>query len=135
MSDGFASRCPCGTGEAYAACCGPLHADERRAATAQELMRARYSAFVVGDAGYLLRTWHPRSRPDALELEDTQLADTEWRGLDVLRSEAGGVEDDEGVIEFVARWARGGRQGRLHEVSRFRRRAGRWLYLDGDVGS
>ena len=130
MSDGFGSRCPCGTGETYAACCGPLHADERRAATAQELMRARYSAFVVGDAGYLVRTWHPRTRPDVVELEDV-----EWLGLDVLRSEAGAAEDDEGVVEFVARWARGGPQGRLHEVSRFRRRAGRWLYLDGDVGS
>lgn len=130
MSDAVPSSCPCGTGELYAACCGPLHADERRAGTAQELMRSRYSAFVVRDAGYLVRTWHPRTRPDHLELDGT-----EWLGLDVLRSEAGGPQDDEGVVEFVAGWAHEGRRGQLHEISRFTRRAGRWLYLDGDVGA
>jgi hypothetical protein len=58
--DGLA--CPCGLGDDYASCCGRLHAGAP-APTAESLMRSRYSAFAVGDVGYLLRTWHPSSRP------------------------------------------------------------------------
>lgn len=129
-------RCPCLSGDTYGACCGRYHADVRAggpgAPTAEALMRSRYSAFAVGDAGYLLATWHPSTRPDALDLDD----DVEWRRLDVLRAEAGGPFDDTGVVEFVAhhrsRSDRGAR-GRLHEVSRFVREGGRWLYVDGST--
>ena len=65
MDDG---ACPCGLGDDYAACCGRLHGGAP-AATAEALMRSRYSAFAVGDADYLLRTWHPSSRPRELVLE------------------------------------------------------------------
>ena len=126
--------CPCGSLRPYAVCCGPLLSGERWAATAEALMRSRYTAFAVGDEGYLLRTWHPRTRPDDVSLD----RGTRWTGLSVLRCDAGGVEDSQGVVEFVATWrdgsATGGSGGELHEVSRFVRRAGRWLYLDGDHG-
>lgn len=73
-------RCPCLSGETYGACCGPLHRGARTAATAEALMRSRYSAFAVGDARYLLATWHPSTRPSSLELDPDQV----WRRLDVL---------------------------------------------------
>lgn len=129
--------CPCGGGPdelAYAACCGPLHAGERAAETAEELMRSRYAAFAVGDEAYLLRTWHPRTRPERLALD----AQTRWTGLTVLRTDGGGTGEDDGVVEFVARWtepsAGAARRGELHEVSRFVRRGGRWVYVDGEHG-
>jgi hypothetical protein len=50
--------CPCGLGDGYESGFGRLHAGAP-APTAESLMRSRYSAFAVGDAGYLLRTWHP----------------------------------------------------------------------------
>lgn len=126
--EGEAARCPCGTGRAYAGCCGPLHDGERQAATAEELMRSRYSAFVVGDEGHLYRTWHPRTRP-----HDVDLDDTEWLGLRVLAIRGGGSADEEGTVAFAARWVLDGRRGTLRETSHFVRRAGRWLYLDGVV--
>ncbi|MEW1953810.1 YchJ family protein [Terrabacter sp. NPDC080008] len=123
------AACPCGSRTAYAACCGPLLAGERAAATAEALMRSRYTAFAVGDAAYLLRTWHPRTRPDTVDLQPG----TRWTGLEVVRTERGGPDDDEGVVEFVASWLEpAGQRGRLHEVSSFGRRAGRWLYVDGE---
>ncbi|WP_442277952.1 YchJ family protein [Terrabacter sp. 2YAF2] len=130
--------CPCGGGPdtlAYAACCGPLHAGERWATTAEELMRSRYSAFAVGDDAYLLRTWHPRTRPDRIDLDPA----TRWVGLTVLRTRAGAGGEPTGVVEFVARWSQGtsrtgSDRGTLHEVSRFERGAGRWLYVDGQPG-
>jgi SEC-C motif-containing protein len=107
----------------------------RAAATAEELMRSRYTAFATGDAGHLFRTWHPRTRPDDVELD----ASTRWVGLTVLRTEDGGPADEHGLVEFVASWVDSSgtgaaRRGELHEVSRFARRAGRWLYVDGDHG-
>ncbi|WP_435986277.1 YchJ family protein [Terrabacter sp. LjRoot27] len=134
---GVSGTCPCGGGTeglAYAVCCGPLHAGDRPAGTADELMRSRYTAFVVGDEAYLLRTWHPRTRPERVGLDPQ----TRWTGLTVLRTERGGPDDVDGVVEFVARWAEPSAgtvgRGELHEVSRFGRWGGRWLYVDGEHG-
>ncbi|OCB47800.1 zinc chelation protein SecC [Mycobacterium malmoense] len=119
--------CPCGGGEDYRACCGPLHDGELQARTAEELMRSRYSAFARGDADYLFRTWHPRTRPSDVTVDP----DITWTGLSVLDAIAGGPDDDGGEVEFIARFESAGGPGSLHERSRFERRAGRWFYLDG----
>jgi SEC-C motif-containing protein len=122
--------CPCGSGEAYAACCEPLHLGASEAPTAEALMRSRYSAHALGVADYVLRTWHPRHRPASLHLDPG----TRWTGLDIDRVTGGGVEDAHGVVEFRAHYVSGGRQDELREVSRFERRAGRWFYVDGETG-
>lgn len=120
--------CPCGSDRAYAECCGPLHAGTAQAATAEALMRSRYSAFVRADTAYLLASWHPTTRPDSLDLEEA--AATRWLGLDVRRHVP--VDADHATVEFVARWKVGGAPAvRLHELSRFVREAGRWYYVDG----
>ena len=89
-------------------------------------MRSRYSAFACGDADYLFRTWHPRTRP----VDATVDPSTTWTGLEVIDTAAGGPDDDRGEVEFTARFESAGRAGSLHERSRFERRAGRWFYLD-----
>ncbi|WP_235558567.1 YchJ family protein [Nocardioides sp. Leaf285] len=124
MSTGpLRATCPCGSGAAYDACCGRLHRGAARAETPEELMRSRYAAFAVGDAAYLFRTWHPRTRPDDVELDPA----TVWTGLEVLSA---GADD----VAFVARYERHGHPGEQREHSRFVRRAGRWVYLDGSGG-
>ena len=75
--------CPCGSGRAYVACCGPLH-DGEPAATAEALMRSRYSAYVLGHTDHVFRTWHPRTRPD-----DVSSDGTTWLGLEIVRTEDG----------------------------------------------
>jgi len=120
-------RCPCGTGLPYGECCGRLHAGTAHAATAEQLMRSRYSAFVVGDPAYLLATWHPDTRPADLELD----GDTRWTGLDVLATTGGTMLAVEGTVEFRASYVRDRTRGAQHEDSRFTRVAGRWVYLDG----
>lgn len=123
------TRCPCLSGLPYAECCGPLHAGTRPAATAEQLMRSRYSAFAVDDPDYLLRTWHPRTRPRTLDLDPG----TTWRRLDVLATEAGGVFDRTGVVEFRATYRDESGTGTLHETSRFVREQDGWQYVHGDV--
>jgi SEC-C motif-containing protein len=129
MTDPFGRRCPCGTGVGYATCCGPLHHGERQADTAEELMRSRYAAFACADADYLFRTWHPRTRPAEVTVDP----DTVWTALEVTDTAAGGVDDDYGEVEFTARFEAAGRPDAMRERSRFERRRGRWLYVDGDL--
>lgn len=89
-------------------------------------MRSRYSAFACGDAAYLFRTWHPRTRPADVTVDPA----ITWIGLEVIGTVAGGPDDDCGEVEFKAVYESAGRAGSLHERSRFERRAGRWLYVD-----
>ncbi|NEE14925.1 hypothetical protein G3M58_51730 [Streptomyces sp. SID7499] len=116
--------CPCGLPQAYEACCGRFHSGAAAAPTAEALMRSRYCAFVQGDLGYLLRTWHPRTRPGRLELDPGM----RWTGLEVLGTSAGSAFHTTGTVEFRASY----RGGSLHELSRFERVDGAWVYVDGE---
>ena len=118
--------CPCGSGRAYGECCAPLHRHERDAATAEALMRSRYSAYVLKNADYLYATWHPSSRPAVLDLV---VDETPWLRLRIIATEKGGTDDDSGTVEFAADYT----GGQLHERSRFVREEGRWVYLDGEI--
>ncbi|GAA3076344.1 YchJ family protein [Streptomyces olivoverticillatus] len=123
-----ASPCPCGLDDTYGSCCGALHAGRGTAATAERLMRSRYSAFVVGDAPYLLRTWHSSTRPVGLDFDP----DIRWTGLDILATRAGSAFHTEGTVEFRAHYRVGADTGSQHELSRFVREDGNWVYLDAD---
>lgn len=87
-------------------------------------MRSRYSAFAVGDEAYLLRSWHPGTRPARVRFVPGQ----RWTRLDVLAAD-GGPLDHEGTVEFVAHFERDGQARRLHEISRFTRHEGHWVYV------
>lgn len=122
------TRCPCGTGLPLDECCGPVLAGEREAATAEALMRSRFTAFARGDVDHLLATWHSSTRPRSLELDPG----IRWLRLDVLGTSGGGPFDAEGTVAFEAHWVADGTRGSLRELSRFRRDRG-WQYVDGDA--
>ena len=88
-------------------------------------MRSRFSAFAVGDADYLLRTWHPASRPRELAL-DPEIA---WKRLAVLETGAGGLFDTEGTVRFRAVYVEDGQRRVLTENSRFVRQDRVWTYF------
>ena len=126
------AACPCGGGRDYGDCCGPLHGSEP-ARDAEALMRSRYSAYVREDAAYLLRSWHPSTRPAELSFDAPRVQRPTWLKLDVLRHAATG--DDTADVEFVARYRiGGGRVVRMREHSRFVREGGHWFYLDAVDG-
>ncbi len=89
-------------------------------------MRSRYSAYVLGLEEYLLNTWHPNTRPPALNLKQDR---TQWLGLEVKRFEP---NDEQAIVEFIARYKINGKAGKMQETSRFKRIATRWFYVDGD---
>ncbi len=95
-------------------------------------MRSRYTAFVRGAVDYLLDTYDPSTRNagerGAIERWSREAT---WQGLEILATERGGDTDDDGVVEFRARYRQGGADRVHHERSRFRRVEGRWRYVDG----
>ena len=95
-------------------------------------MRARYSAYCVGDFEYVWATWHPRTRPE----QPVAGTGPVWIGLEIVDVVAGQPGDEYGEVEFRARYREGEesrRTGTLHERSRFAVRARRWFYVDGEV--
>ena len=118
-----AAPCPCGLGQPFGECCAPALRG-RPPATAEALMRSRFCAFALDDAAYVLRTWHPGTRPGDV----TPDAHLRWTGLEVLAASGGGLFDAEGVVEFRAHYRDRGRPGDMHERSRFVRHDGTWVY-------
>ncbi|MCD7441885.1 hypothetical protein K4B79_27125 [Streptomyces lincolnensis] len=116
--------CPCGPAETYDACCGRFHRGEAQPPTAESLMRSRYSAFVKRDEAYLLRTWHPRTRPPRVEFDPGM----RWTGLEILATGEGTAFHATGTVTFRASF----KGGSLHERSRFERVEGAWVYVHGE---
>ena len=127
------SLCPCKSRESYAACCEPFHLGRAKPATAEQLMRSRYSAYFFRLVDYLVATTHPDTREPDLKahLEETiHLAN--WRFLTILGTSKGGPDDKVGKVEFVAEYFEDDQPYQLHERSRFKRYKGAWKYLDGN---
>lgn len=128
------STCPCGSRLPFESCCGPLIAGEQPAATAEALMRSRYSAYATGAVGYLHETLHPNYRSDHDQAATRRwAAEATWQGLEIRATEGGGAGDNEGMVEFVANYKEKGIARRYHERSRFLREDGHWYYVDGEI--
>jgi len=111
--------CPCGSNKPFSSCCQPIIANDS-ANTAEQLMRSRYSAFVLGDGEYLLKTWHPDTCPN-----DFKLGQSRWLGLTIHHA-------DNDTVTFTAAFHAGNKGMLLKETSRFICIENHWRYIDGD---
>lgn len=121
------SICPCqmqkSNPKSYAECCEPLHKGKAVARSPEQLMRSRFSAFVLGLSQFLRETWHDSTRPVDLTVEP----DSQWRRLDI-------IDHGKDWVHFIAYFETAPKQyGFLRERSRFLQENGHWLYVDGDV--
>lgn len=131
------SYCPCGSGAAFQHCCAPCLDGSRPAQTAEQLMRSRYTAHVVCEVDYLLRTWRC---PDPAAVDPAAVRrwaqQSEWHGLTVHRTLQGGAEDGQGWVEFTATYrdktAPAAALQQHREKSWFIRENGHWFYVDGE---
>ena len=139
-SGGSKGPCPCGSGEAYGACCGPLHAGQREAADATALMRSRYAAYARKEVAYVWRTLHPdhedRARPEEQVLRELRdaCAVNRYLGLRILGATG---PDDAGIatVTFAVRVFRKGVDLSFSERSEFKRDGEGWRYLRGEIVS
>ncbi|MFT5204488.1 MAG: SEC-C motif-containing protein [Candidatus Aldehydirespiratoraceae bacterium] len=118
-------NCPCG-GEEHSTCCGPI-LNGGNAATAEALMRSRFTAFVLRRSDYLLESWASETRPPTLDLDRS----LRWLRLEIVDTVDGRMFDTDGVVEFKAHYEGPLGADVLHERSTFRRHNGRWVYVSG----
>lgn len=118
-------NCPCQSGQTFDRCCERFITHRELAENATQLMRSRYTAFVLREADYLMETWHVDHRPAQLELDDA----VRWLGLDIVDSSQGATS---AVVEFEARMLVEGEVSAMRERSDFVLSHGRWLYTQGE---
>ncbi|MDA8431468.1 MAG: YchJ family protein [Nitrospiraceae bacterium] len=126
-------NCSCGYSLSYEECCGPVIRGERPAATAEQVMRARYSAYARGEIAYLLSSLHPDHRSDFDEKSTKKWAEgSEWHKLEIVETSGGGPEDSEGMVEFVASYTEQGVRKDHHERAAFLKQEGNWYFVSGE---
>jgi SEC-C motif domain protein len=124
--------CPCGSELPYAECCGPLIKGERPAETAEQLMRSRYTAYVKKEIDYLATSLHPDHRKGFDPKITRDWAESsEWHKLEILGTRAGGTDDAEGEVEFIATFTQKGNAMKHHELATFTKEDGTWYFVDG----
>ncbi len=126
------NECPCSSGKSYHECCEPLLTGSRKAETAEELLRARYSAHVKLEMDYVKDTTHPdqitRYEPATAE---SWAEKSDWERLEIIEVVDGGADDEAGDIEFVAHFRQKDKLKTHHEMARFKRHEGEWFFYDG----
>lgn len=120
-----ASTCPCGSNKIFQDCCEPLLSGRLKAQTAEQLMRSRFTAYVLYKPEYLYRTWLEKTRPGLQELASTEV---NWQSLKVISDRQAGENNQ---VEFLAIGTASGGPIYLHELSNFIQDDGQWLYVDG----
>jgi SEC-C motif-containing protein len=120
-----ADRCPCGSGKSFSSCCQPILTGNRRAAAAEELMRARFTAHALHDFEFLHRTYkETAARPFS---RATEVEKTQWTRL-AIHSHAPGRSADVAYVDFSAYGVENGAEIVLHEKAEFVRENGAWIY-------
>jgi SEC-C motif domain protein len=125
------SLCPCKSRLKYGECCRPFHDGKQKPATAEQLMRSRYSAYFFRLIPYLVDTTHPDVKTPRLYEQILSTAEhANWRFLTILGTSKGQADDKTGKVEFIAEYYHNEVRYEHHEVSRFRRHKGLWKYVD-----
>ena len=127
------SACPCGSNTAYAECCEPIITGTAKAATAEACMRARYTAYTKTEMPFIHDSLHPDKRSDYDENTSREWAESStWQGLEILRTEQGGPDDDIGAVEFIATFTdKDGEERNHHELAIFKKEKDTWYFEDG----
>jgi SEC-C motif-containing protein len=127
--------CACGTGKTFETCCKPFITGANEPDTAEELMRARYTAYTIGDIDYIKESLTMDSRTDFDSAATKEWAESsEWLGLKIVSTKKGGKADKKGTVEFIATFKQKDKTYEHHEVSEFRKNAqGHWRFVDGEA--
>ena len=123
--------CPCNSGVNFENCCQPHILGLEKPLTAEKLMRSRYTAFVANELDYLVATHHPETL-DTLDKNglNVWMKQSTWHGLEVVETVNGAEKDDEGIVEFIARYTQEGTTHKHHERSLFKKQDDQWYFFD-----
>lgn len=123
--------CPCCSEKPFQSCCAPILAGKAKAKTAEDLLRARYTAFAKGEIDFIMKTHHSKTSGEVKreEIEDWS-KNSKWLGLKVVQTEAGQATDDKATIVFCAQYEAEGKKKDHWEKSLFEKENGDWKFLD-----
>ena len=122
--------CLCGSSLPYSVCCGRYHSSKQIPASAEQLMRSRFSAYALRNVDYLLATWDTGKCPADIDFSKET---AQWQKLQIVDVKKGSAKDSKGIVEFKAFYTQDGEDYFMHEISRFIKTGQRWLYLDGVI--
>ena len=126
--------CPCGSQQSYQSCCEQFVTCSADAPTAEKLMRARYSAYVLGAVDFIINSPIEEKRKECDEKAIRKWSqESEWYGLEIKQVTDGGPEHKEGVVEFIAQFSENGVRQSLHEKASFKKVDGKWFYEDSEI--
>lgn len=120
-------ECYCKSKKEFSECCEPFLSGDKKASSALELMRSRYSAYVLANGHYIVNT--ASQEADSLNeilLIEEYAKSVEWVGLEIVKSERN-------VVEFKAYYKDSDGLKVQHERSNFIFEDGIWLYKDGKM--
>ncbi|MDN3491663.1 YchJ family protein [Winogradskyella bathintestinalis] len=123
-------NCYCGNNKTYNECCEIFHINHGITATAEQLMRSRYSAFVLANGDYLMATHHTSTRPIKEKKAIVKWAKSvQWIRLEIIESSKGSKEDNEGTVTFNAYFFENGKVDVINEKSAFVKENNCWFYI------
>ncbi|MET6759021.1 YchJ family protein [Pseudoalteromonas sp. NCIMB_1079] len=123
--------CFCSSGHNYADCCEPLHLSVMQTDTPEQLMRSRFSAYVIKNAKYVYQTYAKEKQAENPVKEINDFANScRFINLDLIDSSHDG---DTGTVEFKAQYFYQNLFCELHEKSQFIKENTQWRYLDGTI--
>jgi len=126
------NSCPCGSNLDYSKCCEQIIKGTRKAQTAEEVMRARYSAYANKEFAYLLTSLYPPTRSTYDEPGTIEWAkNTTWTNLKIIDKNNGSINDNEGQVEFIASYTENGVDKKHHELASFKKQNDIWYFVDG----
>ncbi len=124
-------QCSCESGKTFKKCCEPFITGVKQPETAEQLMRARYTAYTQVEMDFIEKTHYPKTRDQTdMEANRKWAESTEWRGLEILETKQGGVDDKVGTVAFKAKFETDDGLQDHHELSEFRKHNGMWYFVD-----
>lgn len=123
------SHCHCGNNESYSNCCQPIHQSHKNAQRPEQLMRARFSAHILGLVDFVIATYHPSCNAEKERDGIAESVHLNWTNLQVI--DAPPPSNNEGFVEFKAFVEDQEEEHCMHERSRFLCEDGLWFYIDG----
>jgi len=124
--------CYCNSKKSYNECCELIISGKQDAETAEQLMRSRYSAYVVANVNYLMDSHHPNTRPVKERKNIIKWTKSIiWVSLEIISKQKGQQIDTEGNVEFKALYIENGKLEYIHEDSYFVKENNKWYYKSG----
>jgi SEC-C motif-containing protein len=124
--------CPCGKEKEFEQCCSVIIQDQARAQTAEDLMRARYSAYATGNIDFVMQSHLERDgESQDRETLESWSRESDWLGLEVISTQKGQAADQRGIVEFCAKYKIDGQEQTHHERAEFEKVDGVWFFADG----